>query len=161
MAKAEKKPVEVVEPVLEEAIEAPVEEKVVEPTLEEAVIEDPKAPDTVEAVETVAKVEEVVPEVKEEEVILPTEGVVAEEAEIGTIRPIDPNEVFVPEVTAEVITTSVDDFAVLGIDELMQEIQKLYALDVPDLRKSYETCRWNCIRYGLPLKNFDEIKTRD
>jgi hypothetical protein len=160
---------EVVEPV--EEVKAPEEVKEVEEGKEEEKVSEVVTPST----------EDVVP--NEEEGVADAEVKANEVAEVdgGTVRPVDPNELslntpagpesFIQEqmdtilnevftVPGEAVLEVNEKYPVLDIDILAEKINLLYKKDKGDsatFREAYETCRWNCIRFGLPLKNYDEI----
>ena len=158
MAKAKKEDVV-------ETVETPkIEETVVEETKAveaEEVKESPKVEDTAEVVET-TQPETLEEKVAEVEVTPSVDAVVEPVVEERTNLTIEEAEAIfrgpvAVDGTPEVISTSVSEYPILETDQLSELIQKLYAKDVEDLRGTYEICRWNCIRFGLPLRDLDLI----
>jgi hypothetical protein len=143
---------EVVEPV--EEVKAPEEVKEVEEGKEEEKVSEVVTPSTEDVVPEEEVTEENT-EVNTEEVPLNTEA--APESLSQEQVDLLLNEPFT--VPGEAVELN-EKYPVLDIDVLAEKINLLYKKDKGEsatFREAYETCRWNCIRFGLPLKNYDEI----
>ena len=116
-----------------EEVEAPKTEEVVEEKVAEPVIEAPK-------------------EVVTEDVAPVEESPVTESVAEGHTQEF--------ETPKEMIVNSRKDVPVLDVSVLLEKVAELYSLKEKDpekLRDLYETCRFNCIRFGLPLRDLRDL----
>lgn len=162
---AKKKTEETTEEVVEnvEGVETPevVEEDKTEATEVAEVEAEAEPVEEAKPVDEVTKLEELLKET--EALIHPpveVEPEVVPEVTPEVIEPVAEGHTQEMETPTEWIVNSLQDVPVLDVSVLMEKIGELYTLQETDpdkLRYLYETCRWNCIRYGLPLRDLREL----